>query len=186
RRGAPTVPGPRAITLARRQRATAPRLRRRTVSPCCCLVRPSDGAGAGCLMPAWTRATTVQHGSYRRVDCAGLCASLVVPCETWCVSGTALTSDALGSPRRRGRTPHALSGVRENRLLLPRLSNACSTESSEHLPSKGQWMRGTRINDYFYFGTKKICLATRRRAHVPRTDPDDDDDDHNGDEEEVQ
>lgn len=32
-------------------------------------------------MPAWTRATTVQHGSYRRVDCAGLCAPLVV-CRT--------------------------------------------------------------------------------------------------------
>lgn len=61
-------------------------------------------------MPAWTRAT-VQHGSYRRVDCAGLCAPLVVPCGTWCVSGTALTSDALGSPRRRGRTPHAFLGV---------------------------------------------------------------------------
>ena len=25
------------------------------------------------------------------------------------------------------------------------------------------------FKDYFYFGTKKICLATRRRAHVPRS-----------------
>lgn len=32
------------------------------------------------------------------------------------------------------------------------------------------------FKDYFYFGTKKICLATRRRAHVPRTDDDQDDD----------
>lgn len=63
------------------------------------------------VLNAWTSAaatTMVQHGSYLWVDCAGRTPSSGI---RDLVSGTALTSDALGSPRpvHGGRTPHTLS-----------------------------------------------------------------------------
>jgi len=117
RRGAPAVPGPRAITLTWRSTSTCDDTASSLTYDLGGMVWLSGAAAwwrrRGCWMPD-AGVDQSDDGPAWVVSPSGLCrtvrASSRVPYGTWCVSGTVLASDALGSSRRRGRTPHALSG----------------------------------------------------------------------------
>lgn len=83
------------------------------------------------------------------------------------ISDTRYRASSVQRVKKR-RVDHLGDDARHIFLLLSFFSFSLLSPGLTTHPVRG-------FKDYFYFGTKKICLATRRRAHVPRHDDQDDD-----------